>query len=124
VLQEAGVRSNFVSSIENPDRVGRQPEHLVVHELDGGGLRLVGEIDMDTSAILRRRLESDLSVTVLDLRDVTFIDSTGLNVLINANRNRGDGLVLRSPTGAVARVLELSGMDRVFRIERPELAAD
>jgi anti-anti-sigma factor len=114
----------IVSSIENPDRVGRQPEHLIVHDLGGGGLRLVGEIDMDTSAILRRRLESDLSVTVLDLRDVTFIDSTGLNVLIHANRDRGDGLVLRSPTGAVSRVLELSGMDRVFRIERPELAAD
>jgi anti-anti-sigma factor len=113
-----------VSSIENPDRVGRQPEHLIVHELDGGGLRLVGEIDMDTSAILRRRLESDPLVSVLDLRGVTFIDSTGLNVLLNANRNRADGIVLRSPAGAVARVLELSGMDRVFRIERPELAAD
>jgi anti-anti-sigma factor len=114
----------IVSSTENPDRVGRRPEHLIVHELGEGELRLIGEIDMDTSSILRRRLEADPAVTVLDLREVTFIDSTGLNVLIHANRNRVDGLVLRSPAGAVARVLELSGMDRLFRIERPELAAD
>jgi anti-anti-sigma factor len=104
--------------------VGRPAEHLTVHELGDGELRLIGEIDMDTSPILRRRLESGPPVTVLDFRDVTFIDSTGLYVLINANRNRAEGLVLRSPAGAVARVLELSGVDRLFRIERPELATD
>jgi anti-anti-sigma factor len=98
-----------VTSTENPGSVGRRTEHL---------------IDMDTSPILRRHLEADPLITVIDLREVTFVDSTGLNVLINANRVRADGLVLRSPAGAVARVLELSGMDRMFRIERPELAAD
>jgi anti-anti-sigma factor len=113
-----------VTSTGNPGSVGRRTEHLIVHELGDGELRLIGEIDMDTSSILRRRLESDPLVTVLDLRDVTFIDSTGLAVLINAKRDRADGLILRSPAGAVARVLELSGMDRMFRIERPELAAD
>jgi anti-anti-sigma factor len=113
-----------VTSTENPGSVGRRAEHLIVHELGDGELRLIGEIDMDTSPILRRHLEADPLITVIDLREVTFVDSTGLNVLINANRVRADGLVLRSPAGAVARVLELSGMDRMFRIERPELAAD
>ncbi len=94
-------------------------ENLIVRELGDGELRLIGEIDMDTSPVLRRRLESDPLVTVLDLREGTFIDSTGLNVLINANRNRIDRLVLRSPGGAVARVLELSGMETLFRIENP-----
>jgi anti-anti-sigma factor len=94
-------------------------ENLIVRELGDGELRLIGEIDMDTSPVLRRRLESDPVVTVLDLREVTFIDSTGLNVLINANRNRIDRLVLRSPGGAVARVLELSGLETLFRIEHP-----
>jgi anti-anti-sigma factor len=94
-------------------------ENLIVRELGDGELRLIGEIDMDTSPVLRRRLESDPLVTVLDLREVTFIDSTGLNVLINANRNRIDRLVLRSPGGAVARVLELSGLETLFRIEHP-----
>jgi anti-sigma B factor antagonist len=104
--------------------VDRPTEFLIVHELGDGVLRLIGEIDMDTAPILRRRLESDAPVTVLDLAEVTFIDSTGLNVLINANRNRVDGLVLRSPVGAVSRVLELSGIDRLFRIEHPELGPD
>ena len=99
-------------------------DQLIVHELGDGTLRLIGEIDMDTSSILRRRLETDPLVTVLDLRDVTFLDSTGLMVLVNANRDRVDGgLVLRSPAGAVSRVLELAGMDQLFRIERPESAA-
>jgi anti-anti-sigma factor len=113
-----------VTSTENPGSVGRRTEHLIVRELGDGELRLIGEIDMDTSPILRRRLEADPLITVIDLREVTFVDSTGLSVLINANRDRADGLVLRSPAGAVARVLELSGVDRMFRIERPELAAD
>ena len=109
---------------ENAAWADRPPEHLVVQEVGDGELRLVGEIDMDTSPVLRRRLESEPLVTVLDLREVTFIDSTGLSVLINANRNRVDGLVLRSPAGAVSRVLELSGIEQLFRIERPEPATD
>jgi anti-sigma B factor antagonist len=113
-----------VSHTENAGWVDRPGEQLIVHEIGDGELRLIGEIDMDTSPVLRRRLESDPLVTVLDLREVTFIDSTGLSVLINANRNRVDGLVLRSPGGAVSRVLQLAGMDQLFRIERPELAAD
>jgi anti-anti-sigma factor len=109
---------------EKPGWAGRQTDNLIVHEVGDGEVRLIGEIDMDTSPILRRCLEADPRITVIDLREVTFVDSTGLSVLVNANRHRAEGIVLRSPAGAVARVLELAGMDRFFRIERPELAAD
>jgi anti-anti-sigma factor len=115
----------IVTSSDQPGWRDRPSDQLIVHELGDGTLRLIGEIDMDTSSILRRRLESDPLVTVLDLRDVTFLDSTGISVLVNANRDRADGgLVLRSPAGAVSRVLELVGMDQLFRIERPESAAE
>jgi anti-anti-sigma factor len=114
-----------VTSTDQPGWRDRPPDQLIVHELGDGTLRLIGEIDMDTSSILRRRLESDTQVTVLDLRDVTFLDSTGLIVLLNANRDRAHGgLILRSPAGAVSRVLELAGMDQLLRIERPESAAE
>ena len=48
----------------------------------------------------------------LDLRELTFMDSTGLHVIIDVARNL-DGratLVLLSPLPAVARVLEIAGI--------------
>jgi anti-sigma B factor antagonist len=98
---------------------------LAIHDLGDGELRLVGDIDMDTAPALRRCLEGDPTVTVLDLREVTFLDSTGLSVLLHANQVRADGpLILRSPTGAVSRVLELTGTAELFRVEQGQPAAD
>jgi anti-sigma B factor antagonist len=115
----------IVTSSDQPGWSDPASDQLIVHDVGDGTLRLIGEIDMYTSSILRRRLETDPPVTVLDLRDVTFLDSTGLIVLVNATRDHADGgLVLRSPTGAVSRVLELAGIDQLFRIERPESATE
>ena len=76
-----------------------------------------GDIDMDTAPTLRRRLEGDPTVRVLDVAEVGFLDSTGLTVL-HANEDRAHGpLILRSPTRAVSRVLELARIAELFRIE-------
>lgn len=80
-----------------------------------------GEIDFGNVASLRSvllRLSSDESTEVLvDLGDVTFIDSTALSVLVQA-RQRMDALDKRlSLTGAqarVARVLQITGMESLF----------
>ena len=74
-----------------------------------GALVLVGEIDSYTRRVADR-LADDPPVDTLDLAGVSFIDSSGLRVLVEATRpvDRGARLVLRVPA-AVQRLLEISG---------------
>jgi anti-sigma B factor antagonist len=56
---------------------------------------------------------------VLDLSQVTFMDSTGLGALIairNASGAAKDTLVLANPSEQVQRVLELTKLDTVFTV--------
>lgn len=77
-----------------------------------GVLVLEGEIDAHSSAALARHLHDKRAINVLDLSAVSFIDSSGLRVLVEAHqtRERDGGLVLRSPSAAVQRLLEISGL--------------
>jgi anti-sigma B factor antagonist len=73
-------------------------------------LELAGEFDLAAEPVLTRELEKALpaSTLVLDLRRVTFMDSTGLRLLLEADaRVRGSGdtcVVVRGP--GVHRVIE------------------
>jgi anti-sigma B factor antagonist len=78
-----------------------------------GALVLVGEIDSYTAPQLGERLSDDPSIDVLDLAGVSFIDSSGLRALVEAHQarfDRGSRLLLRSPSAAVQRLLEISGL--------------
>ena len=99
-----------------------------LHVVVSGGdtsyeLRLLGELDMSTAALLRdelTRVTSDGArhVTV-DMSDLVFIDSTGLSVLITGLkrlRHVGGDLVLRSPNPGTRKVLEITGLTEVFAI--------
>lgn len=89
-------------------------------------VRMVGELDIATAPLLRetvmKLLQPSLSigVVILDLSETTFVDSTGLGVLA-ASRQRvereGGALVLRAPRPNTAKVLAVTGLDRVFVIE-------
>lgn len=64
-------------------------------------------------------LVGEAAVVRLDLRDVTFMDSTGLGALIkvrNRMADRGGSVVLVSASAAVERVLALTGMSDVFNL--------
>ena len=58
----------------------------------------------------------------LDLSELTFLDSSGLQVILAASSKLGKNgdLILRNASHEVALVFELSGLDRVrgIRIER------
>ncbi len=59
-------------------------------------------------------------VTVLDLANLTWIDSAGLGMLILAKEaaEKADiQLILRSPRGHVKSLLELGRFDKLFAIE-------
>ena len=84
---------------------------------------LAGELDLaDAPAVTAQLLSAaDQSGRVsVDLAGVTFIDSTAIGALVGVQRTlreRGGSLVLRRPSRAVARLLELTALDRLFEIE-------
>jgi anti-sigma B factor antagonist len=76
-----------------------------------------GEIDLATAPQLEARLrelrEAGFDRLVLDLREVTFMDSTGLRVILAWDEEaRRDGMELRLMPGppAVQRVFEVTGV--------------
>jgi anti-sigma B factor antagonist len=93
-------------------------------------IHLAGEFDAVLAAARRAELmdvcdRSAGSVVVLDLTEVTFIDSTGLGLLIGlARRMRdgGGGVRLRGCRRSVRRVLTLSGLDAVLMLDEPPAA--
>jgi anti-sigma B factor antagonist len=92
--------------------------------LNTGGTRaawvhVVGELDLVTSPQLERKLreaEIDARLVVVDMRDVRFMDSSGVHVLVAASDEAewGGARLMVIPSAAVERVLRLSGVaDRV-----------
>jgi anti-sigma B factor antagonist len=87
-----------------------------------------GELDLATVHALRAAVEANASVArlVLDLRGLSFIDSTGLCLLVSlhrrAQRDRVD-LSLVMPPEPAQRTIALSGLDRVlpFLVDEPSL---
>ncbi|MET0145657.1 MAG: STAS domain-containing protein [Ilumatobacteraceae bacterium] len=78
-----------------------------------GALVLRGEVDSYTAPDLAARLGGDPAVDVIDLAGVTFIDSSGLRVLVEVHQARidaGSRLALRAPSASVQRLLEISGL--------------
>jgi anti-sigma B factor antagonist len=84
-------------------------------------LRISGEVDISTAPQLRERLQQlESRSVVVDLSAMTFIDSTGLGVLVGAFkrlRESGGDLVLRAPTLSARKVLELTGLSQLVTIE-------
>jgi anti-anti-sigma factor len=87
-------------------------------------LILTGEIDADSAPRLEQaildRFERGATALRLDLSGVTFMDSSGLRVVIattEAARGRGGDLVLVEPTPAVRRLIEVSGLEDHLNVE-------
>jgi anti-anti-sigma factor len=86
---------------------------------------LAGEIDLATIAALEAAIEATEEAcgdgdVVLDMSGVTFIDSSGLRVLVTAN-DRQDAsdrrLIIRNPSVSVLRVLEITGLLSTMNID-------
>jgi len=87
---------------------------LIVSQMEHPqGFRLAGELDISSAPELSDSLEPVLrrgGDVTLDLSDLSFMDSTGLQVLIRtAIRMDGNGrLILRSPGNLVRSILVLA----------------
>ncbi len=83
-------------------------------------LALTGELDLDSANDLEeavRKVCASGAGLVIDLRKVTFMDSTGLRVLIvAATLCEEQGHELRIiPGEEIQRILEMTGLDRVLQ---------
>jgi anti-sigma B factor antagonist len=95
-----------------------------------GVVTLGGEVDIYTAPQFKERLLEllDAGVTrlLVDLTDVTFIDSTALGVLIGGVRrvnDAGGDMALVVTSRPVQRVLSITGLDRVFSVHETREAA-
>jgi anti-anti-sigma factor len=91
----------------------------ITTERDGGvaAICVSGELDLATVESLQRELErfeaSDAYSIILDLSGLTFMDSTGVRLLLNAHaRSRADSnrLTMLRGSAAVQRVLQITGV--------------
>ncbi|MFF8366916.1 STAS domain-containing protein [Rhodococcus erythropolis] len=83
-------------------------------------LTVAGEIDHHTGDQLRDTLDVTGTARpriVIDMHQVTFMDSSGINILITAYQDvtaAGGWLRLAAPTDSVQRVLQLVGADTLI----------
>jgi len=100
---------------------------LVSHRKDHAYVVLAGELDGATAPFLMRTLvdvnatlEGDL---VLDIGQLSFIDSTGLSVFVSQHKKlsaKGQRLVIHGPTAMALRLFQITGLVEVFTIEAPD----
>jgi anti-sigma B factor antagonist len=100
-----------------------------------------GELDLATAETLRSTLDAAIAEIlssaldglehgarlVLDLRGLSFIDSTGLHVLAALDeRAQRDGfqLTLLAPAAPIDRAIRLCGLDQILPFEAPADAVD
>ncbi|MEO7555177.1 MAG: STAS domain-containing protein [Acidimicrobiales bacterium] len=82
-----------------------------------------GELDIATADQLWQAIETATQRSrrlVIDLSRTTFIDSTGLSVLVRAHRRLGgapEALTLRGPSALARKVLDISGISQMVTIE-------
>jgi anti-anti-sigma factor len=103
-----------------------EPVLVIEVERDGAAalVRIDGEVEFATAPRLRTTLldlaRDGATPVVLDLAEVPFLDSAGISLLIQAKKRLatiGSDLVLRAPQPNIRRVLEISGVTELFRIE-------
>ncbi|OYD09776.1 anti-sigma F factor antagonist [Paludifilum halophilum] len=94
-------------------------------------VRLAGELDHHTSSEVRERLESELDKgiyrdLVFNLSDLTFMDSSGLGVILGRYRQisqLGGNMMLCSVRPSIHRLFELSGMFKILALHEDEQSA-
>ena len=98
-------------------------EVALTREGDDATIRVSGEVDLATSPKLRdaclRAITESAGPVTIDLGEVTFLDSSGISVLVQAHQRLGaEGRVIRiDPVSApVRRVIEISGLAATFAL--------
>jgi anti-sigma B factor antagonist len=92
---------------------------------DGGvcTVTLEGEVDVYTAPRLKERLvellDGGCTSVIVDLEKVSFIDSSGLGVLVSAlrrAREKGGAVRIVCTRDSVLKIFRITGLDKVFPI--------
>ncbi|MDR0396276.1 MAG: anti-sigma factor antagonist [Oscillospiraceae bacterium] len=89
-------------------------------------VKLDGELDQDSASRVRQELDdliSDARIKhlVLDMQGLTFMDSSGIGVVIGRYRTlatRGGGVAVRGESPHVQRIMKLSGLYSILEDAR------
>jgi anti-sigma B factor antagonist len=88
---------------------------------------VAGEVDIASAPALRSELETALDAGTpelwVDLCATTFMDSSGVHVLADAQRLAEERLTIVCPPGDVRRVLDLTGLIHAPRVYDAQLDA-
>ncbi len=84
--------------------------------------KLTGELDHHTAPLLRDRLDREISLNntvniVLDFDGVTFMDSSGIGVIVGRYRQisaRGGKVMVIRVKPQVDKILEISGLKKIL----------
>jgi anti-sigma B factor antagonist len=95
----------------------------VVHGADGVRVKVEGELDLSNIDQLTKALDQAAGeLTVVDMAEVTFLDSTGVTALLRA-RDVVAGLRIVTPSRPVARLLEIVGLYEMLCCDQEPLPA-
>ena len=83
--------------------------------------KLVGEVDISNAHLFKKQLETSLAEKkqniTIDLSDLSYIDSTGLGVIIGAYGSiKKDGYCIKvtNPRDNVKKLINISGLDKIL----------
>lgn len=103
--------------MDYPEHIGPGLRGRIERRPGGVTLALAGELDVASAAAFAERIDGALiegcENLVLDLAGVEFLDSTGILVMLDAQRRLADlgvGLALTEAHGPVMRTLGITGL--------------
>jgi anti-sigma B factor antagonist len=133
VPRKAIVLGNGTPSIGQPRSVGSRTvqSHFRLEVRNEGRSTVIvvsGELDLASSPALQEELDrvaaSDSQMLIIDLRELDFMDSTGLSVLVRAHQRieeQGRQLAMVKGPQQVQRLLSLTGVaERLRLVDTPE----
>ena len=85
---------------------------------------LIGELDVSSAEVFKKSLndlvdENSQNIKI-DLDKLEYIDSTGLGVMVGVLKRlkvNGKGIYLSNPKSNVRKILEITGLDKIFNME-------
>jgi stage II sporulation protein AA (anti-sigma F factor antagonist) len=92
---------------------------------------LEGELDQNSSQVIREELDNLIEDTrirhlTLDMRALTFMDSSGIGVIIGRYRTlarRGGGVSVTGESDHIRRVMKLTGLYTILENSRGEASS-